>query len=149
MKKKAVKPVTIRVYPESRSLYFIVRVWPTKKAMHQNVWWTKCDYAGLCTTHSRLRINEDGSEKLLPELGIVNLYRGAMGAGLIAHEFLHATIGWANRIGLNTAEIFKKLPSLDQGKYGNVSDDEERMCHAHGNMVSQFVERAYKLGLYH
>jgi hypothetical protein len=146
-KRRRVEPISFRVYPENKSLYFVINVWPSRRAMHRHSPEFKSQsepesIVALCTIYERHKLR-DGRWHKRPECGRVNFYRQALGVGVVAHEFMHAAFGWARRVGLNTNAIFDKTD-----KAVNVHADEERLCHAHQEMVRQFVERAYTLGLY-
>lgn len=144
------KPVArLRVYPENKSLYYVVNVWPTRKAMYEH-----CRTAlrftgrflGLCST---TRWRQGG--RTLPLMGEVNLFRGELGTSVITHEFFHATLGWARRVGIDMNAVqavgaAAEHPSNPDPKH--VAADEERLAYAHGEMCRQFTDRMYRLGIY-
>ena len=78
---------------------------------------------------------------MLPSCGEIHFCRKHLGVGVITHEFLHAALAWARRIRLD----FDVIAVEDSG---DASEDEERLCYAHGEMVRQFVNRCNKLRLY-
>jgi len=137
-------PVRIRLYPEpGHSLYFVAVIWPTQREM-------RAAYPGpqgkrttgafcACFTKERYR---DGRKRTLPIVGEVHFARNYLGMETIAHELMHAALGWARRVGLDYHDIF-----LDKEK-SDACPDEERLSYAHGRMVRQLVDRLYKLGMY-
>ncbi len=144
------KPLArLRVYPENKSLYYLVNVWATKGAMYahcRKALGFAGRFEGLCST-KRWR----AGKRLLPLMGEVNLYKGFMGVSVVTHEFLHATLGWARRVQIDLSAIqavglAAEHPSNPDSKH--VAADEERLAYAHGEMVRQFTDRMYKLGIY-
>lgn len=141
-------PVKIRVYPENRALYVTAYVWPTKRAMRDHGRrenGMRGRYQAYCQTFQKIRIYEDGRERTSPQIGHVHFALARMGTEIVTHEFTHAALGWARRVGW--------VPADDDGPRtnhsgGGLDRNEERFCHALGQMVQQFVTRAYELGLY-
>lgn len=119
------KPIKMRLYPE-RSLYYLVLVWPDFKSMQARVdkygGNNRRSFGGCTVTYK-------GKQRIIGE---VNLYRGQLGVGLVAHELTHATWGWARRVNL---EVAKRA-------------GEERFCRVLQRMLNHYVARAWKLGLY-
>lgn len=142
--------VTFRVYPENRSLYAIVNIWPTKKAMYAHRPLQR-NHEAVCTGTTLYYMPPKRSGKPNRKAGLfaeLNFHRKFLGIGCVSHEFTHAAFSWANRVNLPIQEI-KEMP-LSSMKHGVLPQDgpEERFCYALGEMVKQFTERAYKLGIY-
>lgn len=143
LRKKGPQPAfRIRVYPEHKSLYYVVNVWRTKKDMYAHCRWAKSTFQGLCTTYEVLKGEKGGPLRMLPECGQINLWKGRLGSAVVTHEFTHAALGWARRIRLDKDALLSHSGGED------VHPDEERFCHALCEMVRQFVDRAYAAGVY-
>lgn len=133
-----------RIYPEGRSLYFLVHVWPTKAGMLE-YFRRECladdpDTTAQCSTYSRYRVYPGGQTRISSCMGEINFHSGRMDAEVVVHEVGHAAQGWARRIGLD----------IRGGNHepGLVPDGEERYCYGLGRMAAQLNNRLYKLGLY-
>ena len=143
-------PVAVmRVYPErNSSLFARVVIWRTFKEF----WAARPDLRrkarGSCTGHNWYRFRH-GKKRKQPIFCSVNLCLKQMGAGTTAHEFTHAAIQWANRVGLDPTGIFEEtwLPMGEHAR-GSNDCDEERFCHALGEMYRQFNDRCYRDGIY-
>jgi hypothetical protein len=136
------KPVfTMRVYPEGRSLFFRVNVWPTKNAMHRHVTWCKPPFEALCSPYTKLDYR-NGNGRTSPECGQINFHKGQIGSAAVTHEFTHAVLAWARRVKLNPDDLFGD----HDGALATAS--EERFCTALDRMVGTFVDRAYKAKLF-
>lgn len=97
----------------------------------------------MCTAVEVRYVKDDGSSRLSPMFAEVNLCKPHLGIGLVSHELLHASLAYARRCRLDGTPIF------DRGDHGGpVEPQEEWLCYAHGELVSQFVGRAYRSGLY-
>lgn len=143
LKRNGPQPIfRIRVYPEHKSLYYVVNVWRTKKDMYAHCRWAKSTFQGLCTTYEVIKGDGKGGWRLLPECGQVNLWKGRLGSAVVTHEFTHAALGWARRVGLEPDNLLGHNGSAD------VHPEEERFCHALCEMVRQFIDRAYAAGVY-
>lgn len=120
-------------------LYVTVRVFPTKTAMLRQL-----RAEARKTGESGVQNAVDGvmqgmtrhlaNRHTTPSLGLLNLYRARLGTEVVVHEFAHAAFAWAARKRLTGG--FKRMAV------------EEQFCYALGRMVSRFVRRAVKLGLY-
>lgn len=138
--------IRFRIYPESRTLHFLVNVWPNR----QDVICRARDTYGLTPDDEKLqayvsprrvyRVHADGRKRLKPYCGEINFYRENIGAGIVAHEMGHAMLEWCKRIGHVIEEA-----SFDSPK---VSDSEERACIVLGELVRQFYCHAQRLRLY-
>jgi len=144
------RPVTFRVYPRRsrRGLYVLVRVFGTQRDMVRTIRAenrregvddvTESDVQGLMQTRRVYRVwPDDRRMRLRPSIGVVNLHRARLGIVVVTHEFGHAMFEWANR-----QRLWKQLAS------GNTMPVEERILHAQGEMIRQYIERAERLGLY-
>ncbi len=146
-RKRKVKPITFRLYPENASLYAIVNVWPTKKAMYQHRPLQR-NHEASCTDTTIIRCF-NGKQRKLGLFAELNFYKRYLGMGCITHEITHAAFSWADRVKLPLSEISDN--PLSQATSGAVlpqDGPEERFCYALGEMCRQFVNRADKLGLY-
>jgi hypothetical protein len=91
-----------------------------------------------CTGFDVYKIPKGGGKpRKRPLVCQINLHRERLTMRVVTHELMHATIQWAR---------YRKLltPSLAAGDM----DLEERICYAHGDICSQFTDRAYKAKLY-
>lgn len=142
------KPWTVRLKPEPRSsLYVLVRVWPTKKAMlaHLNQTHHRGNKRGkasrrtegTCSTVYRIKVSKSGRSRRSPCVAEVNLHRGRLGIEVITHELFHATMGWAKRVKL----ALEQVDELSRG-----TELEERIAYVHGTMNRQFVDRGLRPG---
>lgn len=139
------KPITFRVHPENKSLYAVVNIWPSKRAMYAHKPINR-NHLASCTGQDLLRVSPNGDTRKLGLFAEVNFIRRALGIGVVSHEFTHAGFCWAERRGLPLEHI-KQAAQL----VGNVlADDsiEEQFCYAVGEMCRQFTQRCYDLGLY-
>jgi hypothetical protein len=141
-------PVKIRAYPEGGSLHVTCYVWPTKRAMRAHARRThgpRGKFGAYCSTYRRVKVRADGTIRTSPQFGEVHFSIRQMGSETVTHEFTHAAWGWARRVG------WKPEPEGAMvGRFESGEDDvnEERFCYALGAMVRQFIDRAYRLGLY-
>lgn len=128
-----------RLYAESKSrLYVRVNVWPTLRAMRaygrESYFSFGRDCHGAATQLHLYR-----NRRCQPLFCEVNLVRRHLGTELITHELFHAAIAWGRRVGFD----FSRLNAPD-----SVNADEERITYVHGRLCRQFVDRAWKAGLY-
>lgn len=140
------KPIlSMRVYPEGRSLYYLVNVWPTKKAMQEHCrtvnGYVGRNYAALVNSFHVSMVGSNGRTRTGPIMGEINFNRKALGGEIVAHEMTHAALGWARRIKLNFDGILTQSG-------GACCANEERFCYALGSMARQFINRAYEIGIY-
>jgi hypothetical protein len=126
---------TFRIYPENKALYFQVIVWDSRREMYDANSDRRPPFKAICRGHELIR---DGKKSGL--CGVVHFCKRELGSGLISHEFLHAALVWARRVGLGFAEI-----ASDDA--GDATPAEERLCYAHSEMVGQFVARCYETGI--
>jgi hypothetical protein len=145
-------PLTFRVYPERKSLYVVVNVWPTKKAMYAHRPLNR-NHEASCTGTTRIVVPPRGSTSRTwkrGEFAEVNFYRGALGVGVVSHEFTHAAFCWAERRKLKRIAEEEERGMTVRGDVSILPVDgvEERFCYALGEMVRQFTQKLYDLGLY-
>jgi len=124
------------------SLYALVQVWPSQRAMHRH-----CRSVGLgvgkncrgtCTEQEILRFHGGRAQRKLGIFCEINLSRSALGMRVVCHEMLHATIAWARR----SRYPLQKLLQEDRMPL------EERLAYVHGNLCADFVRRSISAGLY-
>lgn len=137
------KCITFRVYPERKTLYFKVNVWPTKKAMREHVkrhpligYGSLGKFEALASGFDVTRYKKGRPARRWACCGEVNFHRGFLFGGVVSHEFVHAGLRWLARM-----KIHEKLY---QPNGVRVADTEERLCHAIGRMVEQFTHHAYR-----
>lgn len=141
------KPVTFRLYPEGSWLYAEVNVWPTKKAMYEHKPLQR-NHEASCTGTTIIRFT-NGKQRKLGLFAELNFYRRYLGTACITHEITHAAFSWADRVKLPLNEISDSpLSGMSKGATLPQDGPEERFCYALGKMCKQFVDSAYKLGLY-
>jgi hypothetical protein len=136
----------IRLYPERGStLYARVQVWPTKRALldhlnerhftlHGNRFGGRTQ--GACSGHEVYRFKNGRPRERSRCFAVVNLWRGQLGIGVITHEFFHATLRWAGRVGHDLSQI----KALD------CSMHEERIAYVHGELCRQFMVKGLRPG---
>ena len=152
-RKPVAKPlVAFRVYPENRFLYAVVNIWPTKKAMYQHKPLGR-NHEASCSGITRIVVAPRGSktrQRKRGEFAEINFYRGALGVGVVSHEFTHATFCWAERRKLKRiAEEEERGMAVKGGEALLPLDGvEERFCYALGEMCRQFTLKCYELDLY-
>lgn len=127
------KPLTsFRVYPQaSGHLYFKVNIWPTKKMMHAHCWWLNGNFEAACSAWRKIK-----KGKKTNDLGEINFFVNRLGAGLVSHELLHATMAHAR------VHQYKRLSF--EIKCGMVSDAEEYICDVLGRLTAQFWNKFYR-----
>ena len=148
----SVPPTTLlarfRVYPgRVGGLYYMVYVWPTKRAMQ---YWVKAgingagntplvgrrgDFKAICCSNTTLRIgyrdNPNRVARRLPLLGQIHFYKDSLRMGIICHESGHAALAYCDRMKID----FNEQPQ----KVGCASEGEEGFCWALGNIARQIV----------
>ena len=147
------KPIArFRIYPEKRSLYWLVQVWPTEAAMRRH--FRTRGFADLegtvaqCSTYERYRVRAGRSRKK-PFCGEINFHVQELSTRVIVHEATHAALGWAQRMGIAVGRDQEPDESRAMAN-GNFlcSDDEERFCYALDSMVGQINDRFHRDGLW-
>lgn len=136
---RASNPITFRVYPEKHTLYFVVFVWQTQKAMY--------DYYPLRRRHlaccKGMEIRNIRTGRWKPQLGEIHFTRSRLRMEIITHECGHAALQWAERMGLPV----RQASALKITKVGP-SENEERFCHALGNMAGAIAQQGWDQGLF-
>lgn len=92
----------------------------------------------------KYRIRKGEPRRKRPVVAVAAFWKGDIGSGLVAHEMFHATMFWARRRRVAVA------PCADTDKRGTLTPDhpEERLAEVQGELVRQFVSRAYQLRFY-
>lgn len=91
------------------------------------------NFEAICMCYERLR-----AAKRMPDIGEVLFYRDRLGAGIVAHEMLHAAMHYDRLVSRNETATFT----------ANIGKEEERLAHCLTDLVRQFTVKAYKSGLY-
>lgn len=141
------RPVCMRLRLEpGRSYYVRVNVWPSRRTLERRlrqhgVRAVDRTYAACHELEVR-RFSPGRAVRRDPIVCEVNFHRRNMGVGIVSHEMLHASLAYARRLRLDLT------PIAAESANGRVADVEEAIAYVHGDLVSQFVRRAYALGLY-
>lgn len=131
------KPIKrFRLYPERRSLYFVVNIWSTRQHMRDAV--ADLEVEAMCSSEFIIRVYPDGRERLMPHLGRIDFHAGALEPEVVAHELLHAVFRWAERISLEF-HLYPEPGNMD------AMCPEERLCYAHTSMMRAFLYRTQGL----
>jgi hypothetical protein len=141
------KVIRLRVYA-TKYLYFNVFVHPTLKSMYKVNADMKPNFLACC--RGKDAWYKVGS-KLGHRLGLcgeLHFFVKEIGTEIVSHELMHATLNVCHRLRLNPmAQSPGNL--IPKGHKEIIADpDEEKACKIHGRMMRQFVDKAYKLGLY-
>lgn len=153
MSRKGVEPITFRVYPDGRHLYCQVNVWPTKKAMFEHLPLPRTAVASCGGRESyKVEPRQKEQRQRLRKTGLfaeANFYRRRIGIEVVSHEMTHAAFAFADRRKLPLEETVDKV-FRNKGRFKVMEKDgpEERFCYALGQMVRQFVNKCYDVGLY-
>jgi hypothetical protein len=128
------RPLIFRVYPEHKSLYFEVRVYPTKGAMLRDVRGRHRsalanDTIGYCACYPKSSRHTNKRR-----IGRIFLYRGALDHDTLAHEALHASLGYMCRRGIKSLEVTDS----------EAAPNEELLCRCLGGMVGDICRRLKK-----
>lgn len=85
----------------------------------------------------KIRIDENGSEVLLPDAGIIRLQKRNLGSEVVTHEVTH--LAW----NIYRTDCEEKLgsPSKD-------IENEEILCYLVGDLARKVVKKLYKFGYY-
>lgn len=141
-------PITFRIYPENKSLYATVNIWPSKAAMYRHRPLQRTHEAS-CTGQMAFYPKRKGKQRKDGLFAELNFHRKSLGVGVVSHEITHAAFSWAERRRIPLA-IEHTWYDVNAKRKGVLSQDspEERFCYALGEMVRQFTERCYKIGVY-
>jgi hypothetical protein len=89
--------------------------------------------SGAYVTHAVFyKENEDGSDLILPQIGVICFYLGEMDAGVVSHEMTHAAIYWFEA-EIGSCSLLNKPKHL------------EELCWVQGWLVTQFWARYWRL----
>lgn len=153
MRRKTVKPISFRVYPEGCYLYCEVNIWPTRKDMRNHTRLPK-DTVASCGGRESFVVQpkRKGKRQQMRKTGLfaeANFYKDEIGIEVVSHELTHAAFAFADRRRLPLAETVDR-PFVPNGRFNTLDTDgpEERFCYAQGQMVRQFVNKCYEVGLY-
>lgn len=116
--------IKFRIYPEDRALYFLIHIYDTKKDLQDKI---RAISNGKLDKRIRSGVAPTHESSLL---GLIFFWRKDAETMVLTHEFFHATLAWARRVGLD----FEK--------------DEERLATVHGQMCAKFVRKCYDKGVY-
>lgn len=148
-RKRKLKPISFRLYPEGSFLYCEVNIWPNKKSMldHTRLGGTK--YEACCGGRVAYEIRDDGLTRKTGLFAEANFNRHRIGTEIISHELTHACFAFAERRKLDLAQTVDKFYK-EGGQFESLDIDgpEERFCYALGVMCRQFTNKCYALGLY-
>lgn len=141
--------VTFRLYPVKDSvLYVRVNVHRTVKAMRERsaalhargISGDKVGRGcgGFCANW-QLWHEYGGRWQRDPCVAEVNMCLRYKGTAVSTHELFHATAAWGRRTGFNWSRL---------GDADAVNQDEESLAYIHGALCREYVDRAYKAGIY-
>lgn len=133
-----------RVYADrTPSLYYECWIWRTKRAMRK---WVRAErpdslarrgkFLAIVCGYSITRYSKGKPARMLPVLGRMHFWQGALRMGIICHESGHAALGWCRRMKIDPTQS-------SDGNYA--SDGEEKFCDALGNIARQIAVRANAL----
>lgn len=130
-----------RIYGYNSSLYFIVNIWKTKKDLIKNR--KRNGLKGSCDAHvlsyEILDVNKEGKSRKRPIVGEINFYKSRLGAGIVSHECLHATVSILKRMKFNFSR-------LEEDIWENPS--EEIVARVQGEFTRQITVRLIESGIY-
>lgn len=141
------EPFVFRLYPEEGSTLFVrVRVFETLKQMRAHAvelnrhgltdtrGWSRT--MGFCTPWQRWWVQSrtnGGRCRRDPCVAEVSFAWRHCTMNIVTHEFFHAALAWARRVGVVLAD--------------ECNDDEERIAYVHGHLCRDFVLRAQAAGI--
>lgn len=121
-----------RVYPDNGVVYYEVRIFRNRKQFI-NATGDK-EAIGLCRSFTNFKISKDGSEQILPRLGVLYFFDYETGIALISHECCHATLRYFHWRKENKHPV----------KYESAQHKEEVFCRVLSNLVKQVVKNYCK-----
>jgi len=154
--------VKFNLWPDRKRkpYYWKVFIFESRKAM-MIFWREQCriqgrtgkeareDFGALTQSWTILSIKITKSKRWVQDnsVGQMLFYRQHLGAGVVAHECLHAALKWAQSL----AKIQVESLYVDETTtmVGSQKDGNERLCAAEQRMVSQFWRAFYKLAPRH
>lgn len=150
---KSAKPISFRCFPEGRFLYCEVNIWPTRADMHNHLPLGEKTVASCGARESyTVQPKRKGKRRRVRKTGLfaeANFYRDQLGVEVVSHEFTHAAFAFADRRKLRLNHALDK-EFTHNGRKNTLDPDgpEEQFCYALGQMVRQFTQKCYDLGLY-
>lgn len=128
----------MRLYPESRYLYFTVHVWAKKRGMIKFLRSTgmKGPAEAVCMG---VRREDASTARLLPHIGYICFHAEYIPYPVIIHELGHAAIEWGRRKKLNI--------DMNLNGFTEVSQDEERILRAQESMCYYLMEKLHNSGV--
>lgn len=92
------------------------------------------DALGCHQPYEKKKIFEDGTEKVMDDIGIIRLFTKRMGGSIVAHEVLHAAF-WQYRLSASRelANFGKQCGPL-----------EENLCHLFDRLLLDMHQKLYK-----
>lgn len=143
-------PIRFRIYPEKKTLFFSVNIWPTKKAMHE--FHNKIDRpdqprlskysVGCFCGMERWTYKPHKQGHKSPFMGDIHLIQGKLHYDVVSHEIHHAAFHWAHRVG-------GILSVIADPEANHVTAEEERLCYGHSKMLYQVASKLHELGFWH
>ena len=137
-----------KIYPTTtRSLYYVVRVFRTKKKMVEYGRATGISISrrttAQCSTYVRQHVCGNGKMTTLKEIGALSFYRRKVGMSIVTHECCHAAMFWLKKVmRRDTIIIDEKL----NGK--TVTGDEEKICEVVGHLSRQVAVALWDNGVW-
>jgi hypothetical protein len=137
-----------RVYVRYTSLYFLVQVWDTKKALEEYKLLQNMDDHEDCAAYvdsydiyvvSRKKRGKPQTTRKMPQLGEINFYKGRLGTEVITHETIHAVSTYMRR-------RCKRFSEMDK-ENDNYMKFEEEFAYIVGRFNSDLVSKLYKYNL--
>ena len=92
------------------------------------------DALAVSQPRETLRVGADGTETLFRGAGTIRLWRGDMGAAILAHEMTHMALA-----------IYRQ--DMKRAPLGNMKN-EETLCHIVSDLVRAANRKLWKLGVY-
>ena len=140
---------SIRLYPEEQSSLFVLAL-VFKRRKDMIAFWRACHCKGIGRARAIEvhRWTNNGQQlRRDPKVACVTLWVNEIGVGTVSHELFHATVFWGIRRRLDFNELGTNAKHFTAG---NLARDgvHERLAYAHGELVRQFYNRAFALGLY-
>lgn len=152
-RKRKLKPISFRLYPEGSFLYCEVNIWPIRRDMHRHLPLGPKTVASCGGRESyTVEPKRKGKPQRMRKTGLfaeANFYRDGIGVEVVSHEFTHAAFAFADRRKLRLDQVMDR-EFKHKGRFNTLDLDgpEERFCYALGQMVRQFTQKCYDLGLY-
>lgn len=137
MKRFKLRPFLEKDKPQ----YFWVIIFDTKKDLLKRLKYEgledeECE--AICRSFDKYSF-QDGKEKLTNHIGNIYFHKDFLGAGIVAHELLHAGIRYYKEV---LGYYFEKLDCpLDDG---DVQDEEEELCFTVQRLTREFWDKYYK-----